>query len=127
LGVDYPTLPGLVTIPAGAVSTVIRVEAVNDHVPEGIETLVATLSQCAPGGIDPATGITCFEGVDIDPAHQSAKVSIRDDGITESSLAITRPPDGAAFSAGDAILIEAVAIDLNRSEERRVGKEWRST
>src|SRR5207249_1718059 len=99
-------------IAPGSVSTVIRIEATNDRLPEGIETLVATLSQCGPG-TDPPSGITCFEGFDIDPAHQSATVFIRDDGITEASLAITRPQDGAAFNAGDAIHIEAGAIDLN--------------
>src|SRR6185503_2920629 len=112
-GADYPSLPQLVTIPTGSVSTIIRVEAINDRSPEGIETLLATLSNCAPGGIDPATGITCFDGFDIDPAHTEATVFIRDDGITTASLAIIRPQDGTAFNTGDAIHIEAVALDLD--------------
>jgi len=110
-GVDYLSLPRLVTIPPGSVSTAIRVAAINDQLPEGIETLVATLSHCGPG-IDPATGNVCIDGYEIDPAHQSATVFIRDDGITTATLAITRPQDGAAFNSGDTIPIEAIAIDL---------------
>src|SRR5206468_888158 len=76
------------------------------------ETLEATLSHGEPG-TDPATGILCIDGFDIDPGHQSATVFLRDDGLTEASLLITRPKDGAAFNAGDAVHIEAVALDLN--------------
>jgi Big-like domain-containing protein/Calx-beta domain-containing protein len=111
-GVDYPSLHRLVTIPAGASSTVIRVEAIDDHVSEGIETVVATLAHCGPG-IDPATGILCIDGFEINPAHQSATVFIRDDGLTEASLVITKPSDGASFPPGQTILIEATAIDLD--------------
>ena len=92
----------------------------NDRVPEGIETLVATLSHCGPGS-DPPTGVTCFEGFDIDPAHQSATVFIRDDGITETSLAITRPQDGVF----DAIMIKVVAaVPLFQSGDY-FGVSWR--
>src|SRR5436190_16151863 len=45
-GVDYPSLPELATIPAGAVSTTIRVVPNNDRVPEGTETVVANLAHC---------------------------------------------------------------------------------
>jgi hypothetical protein len=107
-GADYTNLPWLVSIPAGATSTVIRVVALNDSVPEGIETLVATISNCPPPGLRPPCYV--FE---IDPVHASATVFIRDDGITEASLAITRPTDGASFNVGETILIEATAIDLN--------------
>ncbi|HKS36830.1 MAG TPA: Ig-like domain-containing protein [Verrucomicrobiae bacterium] len=128
-GVDYPPLPRLATIPAGASSTVIRVEAINEHVSEGIETLVATLAHCGPG-IDPATGILCIDGFGIDPAHQSDTVFIRDDGLTEASLVITRPGDGAGFPPGQTILIEATAIDLEgyinqiefRDGDQRIGE-----
>jgi hypothetical protein len=109
---DYPSLPGLVTIPSGSVSTEIRVEAINDHLPEGIETLEATLSHCGPG-TDPPTGILCLDGFDIDPAHQSATIFIRDDGLTAASLVINRPQEGASFPPGQTILIEATAIDLD--------------
>ena len=37
---------------------------------------------------------------------------IRDDSLTETSLTITRPTNGASFNPGEPILVEAVAIDL---------------
>jgi len=100
----------MVTVPAGAVSTKIRVVPNKDQIPEGIETLLAKISNCPPL-TDPPLGMPCFAG-EIDPAHQEATVFIRDDGTTPASLTITRPRDGAAFGSETPILIEAVAIDL---------------
>jgi hypothetical protein len=127
-GVDYPYLPWTATIPAGSRSTEIRVVPDNDRIPEGIETLVATLSDCPPDTDPPLLGMPCFV-IPIDRAHERATVFIRDDGITEASLAITKPAEGASFRAGETILIEATAIDLDgyisRVEfwdgERRIG------
>jgi hypothetical protein len=48
----------------------------------------------------------------IDPSHEIATVFIRDDGITEASLSIIAPTNGASFKSGEAVPIEAVAIDL---------------
>jgi hypothetical protein len=110
-GADYPPLPWLVTIAAGAASTTIRVEAMPDGVAEGIETLVAALSHCPPE-TNPPMGMPCVGGFEIDPAHERATVFIRDDGITEASVSILRPADGTVFRAGQPIPILAVAIDL---------------
>jgi hypothetical protein len=110
-GVDYPPLPWRVTIPQGAASVSIRIEPIPDGVPEGIETLVATLSHCPPE-TDPPLGMPCVGGFEIDPAHQQAAVFIRDNGITEASLVIRHPAEGAVFRAGQTIPIEAIAIDL---------------
>jgi hypothetical protein len=107
-GEDYPVLPGLVTIPAGAAATEIRVQPSPDNLPEGIETVVATISNCPRPGVLPP----CYD-FEIDPAHQSATVFIRDDGLTRASLTITNPKDGANFNVGEAILIEATAIHLD--------------
>ncbi len=107
-GEDYAVLPGLVNIPVGATSTEIRVEAIPDQKPEGLETLVATISQCPPPGIDPP----CYD-FKIDPAHETATVFIRDDGLTQASLTITSPTNGANFNVGETILIQATAIDLD--------------
>src|SRR5205814_1784668 len=107
-GEDYPALPWLMSIPAGATSTVIRVTAINDSVPEGIETLVATLSNCPPPG-----SLSPCHYFEIDPAHESATVFIRDDGLSRASVAITNPKDSASFNAGETILIEATTIDLD--------------
>jgi len=107
-GKDYPALPSLVSIPAGALSTEIRVVPIPDQLLEGIETLVATVSNCPPPGL-----LTPCYGFAIDPAHGSATVFIRNDGITEASLVITNPKDGANFPVGATILIEATAIDFD--------------
>jgi hypothetical protein len=110
-GMDYPILPWLTSIPAGATSTVIRVEAKVDDLPEPVERVVATISNCPPDR-DPRVLVPCYD-FDVDPAHASATVSIRDDGITEASLEITRPASGEVFKLGQTIVIEAVAIDLH--------------
>ena len=107
-GVDYKTLPWVVTIPAGAASTEIRVVAIADQTAEGIETLVATISNCPPPWILPP----CYD-FGIDPAHESATVFLRDDGTTTAGLSITRPRSGTTFNVGATIPIEAVAIDLD--------------
>jgi len=107
-GEDYPVLPWVVSIPAGAASTQIRVEPIADGVREGIETLVATVSNCPPPWLRPP----CYD-FEVDSARQSATVFIRDDGITGASLTMTNPKDGANFNLGETILIEATAIDLD--------------
>jgi hypothetical protein len=104
-------LPWLVSIPAGASSVEVRVVPLPDDKPEGIETLVAALSNCPPD-TDPPMGMPCY-GFAIDPAAASATVFLRDDGVTQSSIVITRPQEGDTFQLGEAIGIEAVAIDLN--------------
>jgi len=106
-GKDYAQLPLLVTIPAGSNATTIRVEATPDDEPEGIETLVATISNCPP----PWSLAPCYD-FDIDPARASATVFIRDDGITEASLVITKPHEGETFRVGETVLVEATAIHL---------------
>lgn len=111
-GADYPPLPFRVTIPAGATSTAIEVVPVDDRIAEGLETLVAVLSDCPPD-TKPPLGMPCVGGLTIDPAHEQATVFLRDDGVTEASVVITNPPDGATFKAGDRILLEGVALDLH--------------
>ncbi|MCI0748577.1 MAG: Ig-like domain-containing protein, partial [Verrucomicrobia subdivision 3 bacterium] len=108
-GVDYPEQPSMVTIPPGAVSTQIRIQATPDQVPEGIETVVATISQCPP-----STNLLCVTTTPpVDPAHKSATIFIREDGITDQTVTITRPTNGASFNAGETIVIEAVTVDLD--------------
>ena len=108
---DYVALPFRITIPAGAVAERIQVVAKADHLLEGIETLVAKVSNCPPL-TDPPMGIPCM-AFEIEPAHAMATVFIRDDATTTASVMITRPKDGAQYEAVKVIPIEAVAIDLN--------------
>jgi hypothetical protein len=107
-GSDYEPLPLLVTIPQGSNATFLAVQPVLDNLPEGIETVVARISNCPSWPL----GIPCYDFA-IDPAHDSATVFIRDDGLTQASVAITQPTNGASFNPGAPILIEAVAIDLH--------------
>ena len=65
-GVDYVTLTGKVTIPAGADSATIVVTPIDDNLREGIEKVTATLIPCPAGG--------CY----IIGAPNSATVSIAD-------------------------------------------------
>jgi hypothetical protein len=109
--VDYAFLPWLVTIPAGTNRIEIEVVPNTDDRSEPIETVEATLSECPPL-TDPPLGMPCY-GANIDPTHASARVFIRDDGITTASLNITAPEDGAEFSEGSQIRIAATAIDLD--------------
>lgn len=109
-GVDYPFLPWLATIPAGTNRIDIDVVPNQDDVPEPIETVTATLSECPPD-TNPPLGMPCY-GANIDPARSTAVVFIRDDGITTASLEITAPKDGVLFSLGEPIHIAATALDL---------------
>jgi len=49
-GMDYLTLSGWVTIPAGAPSATIVVKPIDDSLHEGTETVIATLIPCPSGG-----------------------------------------------------------------------------
>jgi hypothetical protein len=109
-GADYPFPPWLVSIPPGTNRVEIEIVPNPDDKPEPIEIVEATLSECPPL-TDPPLGIPCYL-VNIDPARASARVFIRDDGITTASLEITAPKDGAEFGEGSPIHIAATAIDL---------------
>jgi hypothetical protein len=107
-GTDYQALPILVSIPAGAGSTTVRVDAIPDKIPEPLETVIAEVSNCPPNGLD----TPCYD-FDIDPAHQRDTVFIRDDGITRATLEITAPLNGAHFTKGADISIDCTAIDID--------------
>jgi len=109
-GVDYPHLPWLVAIPAGANQVEIEIVPNTDDKPEPIETVEAALSQCPPL-TTPPMGVPCYL-VNIDPARSSARVFIRDDGVTTASLDITAPRNGAEFAEGEPVGIDATAIDI---------------
>ena len=110
-GKDYEALPFLVQIPAGASTTELVVRAIPDEESEPIEIVEATLSECPPE-TKPPMGIPCYLA-NIDPAHASARVFIREDGVTTASLVINTPSEGQAFRDGSTIPIEATAIDLD--------------
>ncbi|MFM1559179.1 MAG: Calx-beta domain-containing protein [Roseibacillus sp.] len=104
---DYEAIASLVTIPAGERSVSFPVTALFDNVPEGIETVIATLSECPPfGSLAP-----CFF-FQVDPASASDTVFIRESGLSVATLHLTEPASGDQFVAGETIRLEAVAIHL---------------
>ena len=107
-GADYHALPILVSIPAGAASTTVRVDAIPDNIPEPLETVIAKVSNCPPDGL----GAPCYD-FDINPARERDTVFIRDDGITRATLEITAPLKGGHFATGQAITIDCTAIDID--------------
>ena len=109
-GADYAPLPWLVTIPAGTNKVELEVVPEVDNLPEPLETVEATLSDCPPQ-TNPPLGIPCFL-THINPTKSRATVFIRDDGYTMGSLEITAPKDGDRFAEGDTIRIAVTAIDL---------------
>jgi len=106
-GADYTAIPFAGSIPAGAVSTTVTVDALPDNLAEPLETVLAAVSGCPPDGIM----APCYL-LEVDPAHQRDTVLIRDDGITTASLQITAPPPGAHFAAGQPVVMDATALDL---------------
>ena len=109
--VDYPALPWLVRIPAGADSVELEVVPKPDDLREPIEIVEARISDCPPLTVPPL-GMPCYE-LNIDPARSTARIFIRDDGITTASLELTAPKNGAQFPTVQAIPIAATAIDLD--------------
>lgn len=105
---DYEPLPLLATIPAGEATLALPVRAVLDELPEGIETVNVEISNCPPDGIL----APCYF-FNIDPARSRDTVFIREDGLTSATLHLNAPRDGASFRPGQAIRIEAVAVDLD--------------
>lgn len=106
-GEDYELLPRLVRIPAGERSVSFPVTAVFDRLPEGIETVIATVSNCPPEGI-----LGPCHLFKVDELNQSDTVFIREDGISVASLHITDPADGGEFAFGEPVPIRATAIHL---------------
>jgi hypothetical protein len=109
-GVDYEGLPWLVNIPAGSNAVTVPVRAIQDNVPEGIETVVVEVSNCPPE-THPPLGAPCY-GFAIDAARARATVFIREDGLTMATVHVTRPAERARFPVGETIQIEAMAIHL---------------
>jgi hypothetical protein len=77
-GLDYQTLPGTITIPAGQTSATIDVNVLNDNIVEGTESVIVTLSGL--GAHDPQ--------ITLDPnaAQQTATVNIADTDTTLLSI-----------------------------------------
>ena len=104
---DYEALPLLIRIPEGEKSVSFPVSAHFDHEPEGIETVIATVSNCPPDGML----APCYD-FQVDESMESATVFIREDGLSVASLHLTSPSNGDHFVSGEPIPIRATAIHL---------------
>ncbi len=109
-GVDYTTLPGSATIPAGSLSTSVLVVPIDDNLVEGTETVVLSLTDSPIAG----PGIVYTIG-----SPSSATVSILDNDTNPPppnippTVHITSPTNGAAFTAPTNIHLYATAADLD--------------
>lgn len=102
-GVDYQMLGHEVSIPAGQHAASVVVTALQDDVLEGEESVVLEVIQ--PPGLP-----------DVPPPYlvgrpAEARVVIREEGVPQPTLLITKPESGSGFAAGADIGIQAVAID----------------
>lgn len=107
---DYDPLPLSVTIPSREHSVTIPVRALFDQEPEGIESVIATLSNCPPE-TDPPLGAPC-RFFNLDPASASATVYIREDGLSRASVNLSKPGNNQHFRPGEPVALKAVAVDM---------------
>ncbi|MCK6501109.1 MAG: Ig-like domain-containing protein, partial [Nitrospira sp.] len=106
LGIDYVRPRGLIEIPAGQAETEIFIQAIEDDLLEGTESVVIELQE------DPSLSI--LPRYRIDPDHARAVVEIHDgDRVDKPTIVIQKPADGAVFPFGATIEIEATAVDPN--------------
>ncbi|MEW6159754.1 MAG: Ig-like domain-containing protein [Verrucomicrobiota bacterium] len=107
-GTDYAELPRHVLIPAGRSETHLFVEAKDDTLPEGEETVRVEIKP-PPPIVDPPV----FGMYRIDPEHASATVIILDnDGpVSGASIEITAPKQGENFVDPAVVVLAATAVD----------------
>lgn len=102
-GVDYEALPKSVTFAAGEADVTLLVQAFEDNLPEGLETVAAILIGDRFDRIPDHV---------FDPGASAAKILIHDSNVSsEASLELTWPKDGAVYHANEGVKITATAID----------------
>ena len=106
-GVDYAELPGRVTIPKGSDRAQFVVKPIDDNLPEGTETVVATLAPVLCPAIIPPSPACYIVG---DP--NQAVAYIFDNDLDQSpKLEIVHPSDGDVFRTGSDIEIDVAVRD----------------
>lgn len=106
-GLDYRKIdPNFATIPAGEASVIVSIEAIDDQLVEGNETVELTLIPHPLARPSPYT---------VDPEHRSAAIIIVDNDQAggQARIEITSPRTGDISEAGVDIPIKAVAVDPN--------------
>lgn len=108
--VDYFSLPGEVVIPAGSVTADIVIQAFDDRLVEGTESVIVAVETPICASIFPPPPGCYVVGT---PARATAY--IRDNDFAPSNhppvVQITLPKDGATFPPGADIRIEATTTD----------------
>ena len=92
-GADYSSLSGTVTIPAGASSAAIAVDALDDQVIESQQTVVVTLSG------------TNHPGAAVHATNRTATVSIADDDATTLTVTVGDATAGEVGGDGGSFLL----------------------
>jgi subtilisin family serine protease len=103
-GVDYAALPGTLVIPAGASSTVLVVQTVNDTAHEGSESVMVTLTPSASYAVASGSANATVTIADDDPAPLPAITVVASDanaaeGGDTGAFTITRANANAASPA----------------------------
>jgi hypothetical protein len=107
-GTDYAFLPSSLVIPAGATQAVVNITPLADDLLEGSEDVTLTILPPVCAAVVPPPPGCYAVGV-----PSQATVVITDYVVTNPvpALSILRPTNGASFSAGSSIVIEAEAAD----------------
>jgi hypothetical protein len=115
-GVDYRDFSELIWISPGEQSVAIKIEAIDDKLPEGQETVSLTLVQPSSDATGPV-----LPRYRINPDQASARQLMYDNdrASTIASLKLMSPADGEQFGWGSEIRIVVVAID-SQADIRKV-------
>ena len=129
-GVDYTELTGEVVMPAGARSANLVIEAVDDLLVEGTETVIVELTTLPCITVEPPPP-ECYLVGD----RRRATAYIRDNDFAPSNrppmVKITAPVNGASFPPGSDVRIDATTVDADGyapmaeffADGRKIGEE----
>src|SRR6185503_15475657 len=129
-GVDYEKLSGEVNIPVGATTAEIFVEAIDDSLVEGTESVILNVIPPVCPAIYPPPPEYYTVG-----RPDTAIAYIRDNDAPPSNspptVRITAPPTGSMFREGSDIKIEAVTVDRDGyapmveffANDRKIGEQ----
>lgn len=123
-GVDYVTLPGVVTIPAGAASADISVAALNDALLEGDESVILTLLTNAgynlglPGRATQflrddekvSVSISATDSATSEPGDDTGRFRISRGTVVNGNLTVALAISGTAISGVDYVPLDNPAV-----------------
>jgi hypothetical protein len=116
-GEDYKTLPGSIEIPAGQSAAYIKVDAIDDKLAEGDETVVLHLIQPpfeTAQTLDPAGPALRLTYV-IDPEHDTAAITILDNDEVQNQVVLSLETlDASATEPGSNTALDPAVFILRR-------------